>query len=95
VTGPALWKWNETRERWKRSPETDTGSSELTPCPRYERIDELVWVKTNQLQVSVSGERFRMTYPHAFKHSLPSSMALPVTHRKSKPPSSLPQIRAD
>lgn len=30
----------------------------------------------------------RATDPQAFKHSLPSSMALPVTHKKSKPPSS-------
>jgi hypothetical protein len=56
----------------KRSPETDTGSSELTPCPRYERIDELVWVKTNQLQGLIrTGEprlRARGRYVDAIAH---------------------------
>lgn len=32
--------------------------------------------------------RSTLTHPHAFKHSRPSSIARPVTHRKSKPPSS-------
>lgn len=62
-------------------------SLQLVRLDPNELVDAFVPARAYEISRK-SSLKVRDTHPQAFKHSLPSSIALPVTHKNSSPPSS-------